>query len=98
MTKETFYLSKSPRKGKKWRMSMPTYGHHHDFGQQGASDYTIHKDEKRAENYRSRHKNDPIDDVHSPGALSWWILWSAPSLRQGIKNYEDKFNVKVVRR
>mgnify|MGYP003332217781 FL=1 len=98
MSKETFYLSRSPRKGKKWRMSMPRYGHHHDFGDSNYDDYTIHKDETRAENYRRRHRNDKINDVHSAGALSWFILWSSPSLQQGIKNYEKKFNVRVVRK
>tara|TARA_R110002020_G_scaffold6394_3_gene27252 strand:+ start:1276 stop:1584 length:309 start_codon:yes stop_codon:yes gene_type:complete len=93
-----FYLYKSDKKNKKFVMIMPEFSHSHHFGDSRYSDYTIHKDEERAKLYRARHKGDKINDVHSAGALSWFILWSAPSLSQGIKNYEKRFNVKVVNR
>ena len=53
---------------------------------------------KAWKSYQARHRKDPIGDVHSPAALSWYILWSADTLSQGIKNYERKFNVKVVKK
>ena len=93
---DKFYLYKSDRKNKKFKMVMPSYNHAHHFGDSRYEDLTTHKDEVRAKRYRARHKNDKIDDVHSAGALSWYILWSAKTLAQGIKNYEKRFNVKVI--
>jgi len=75
---------------------MPSYGHTHYFGQGGASDLTIHKDEERAKRYRARHKNDNIGSVHSSGSMSWYILWSAKTLTQGIRNFEKAHGVKVI--
>ena len=40
----------SPRKGKKWRATFSNSKglvHHTDFGSQGQSDFTLHKDEQR---------------------------------------------------
>jgi len=34
-----------------------------------------HYDEKRRSNYRSRHKNDKLNE-YSPGWFSWTFLWS----------------------
>jgi len=97
MVKDTFYLYKSDKPDKKFKMVMgEPYNHQHYFGQAGASDFTIHKDEERAKRYRARHAKDNIKSVHSSGAMSWYILWSAKTLSQGIKNYEKAFNVKVI--
>ena len=93
-----FYLYKSGRKNKKFVMIMPEFSHAHHFGDSRYEDLTTHKDEARAKLYRARHKADDIDNVHSAGALSWYLLWSAPSLKQGIKNYEKEFGVDVVDR
>jgi len=102
MTKDTFYLRKSTRKDKKWSMEMPSYGHTHHFGAKGMRDRTLIKNPaermKAWKSYQARHRKDPIGDVHSPAALSWYLLWSADTLSQGIKNYERKFNVKVVKK
>jgi len=96
MAKDTFYLYKSDKKDKKFKMVMPSYGHTHYFGASGYEDLTTHKDEERAKRYRARHKNDKIKSVHSAGAMSWYILWSSKTLTQGIKNYEKAFNVNVI--
>ena len=93
-----FYLYKSGRKNKKFVMIMPEFSHAHHFGDSRYEDLTTHKDEARAKLYRARHKGDDIDNVHSAGALSWYLLWSAPSLKEGIKNYEKEFGVDVVDR
>ena len=65
------------------------------FGQAGASDFTKNKDEKRKENYLDRHRerenwNDPL----TPGALSRWILWNKPTLRDSILDFKKRFNLK----
>lgn len=57
------------------------------FGQQGAEDYTMHKDKERRTAYRLRHKRDKIDNPLAPGSLSWYILWSATTMKQAIRNY-----------
>ena len=102
MTKDTFSLRKSTRKDKKFQMKMPSFGHTHHFGQANARDRTLIKNPaermKAWKSYQARHRKDPIGDVHSPAALSWYILWSADTLSQGIENYERKFNVKVVKK
>ena len=102
MTKDTFSLRKSTRKDKKFQMKMPSFGHTHHFGQANARDRTLIKNPaermKAWKSYQARHRKDPIGDVHSPAALSWYLLWSADTLSQGIKNYERKFNVEVVKK
>ena len=45
------------------------------FGAKGYSDYTKHRDRARREQYRSRHRNDRIDDPFSAGFWSWYVLW-----------------------
>ncbi len=54
------------------------------FGQEGASDYTIHKDEARKQRYINRHKNESKfwDD---PDTASYWALkylWSYPTKKE----------------
>jgi hypothetical protein len=67
-----------------------------DFGQRGASDYTLHKDDARMVRYLVRHhavfrSNDlitarsEIEDwglsgIYTAGFWSRWILWSATSI------------------
>jgi 8-oxo-dGTP pyrophosphatase MutT (NUDIX family)/GNAT superfamily N-acetyltransferase len=63
---------------KKWQVTIPGEGGRTKtvkFGARGYEDYTQHKDKDRRENYRSRHRNDNIDDPRSPGFWSWWVLW-----------------------
>jgi hypothetical protein len=64
------------------------------FGSAIYSDYIHHKDKQRRENYRSRHRNDNINDPLSPGSLSWYLLWGdSTSLKENIKQYRNKFNI-----
>ena len=106
----TFYLYKSNRKDKKYRMEMPApYDHIHHFGAKNMRDYTKVNDknsefylankaerEKVKAAYISRHQRDKgLGSIHSPAELSMVILWSAPTLAGGIKNYEKKYGVKV---
>ena len=53
------------------------------------------KREKIKINYLNRHKNDP-KGVHNPSSMSDIILWNKKTLRGGIRDYENKFNVKVI--
>lgn len=88
-------IEPSPKPEKKWRATFETdYGRtkHTDFGDSSMKDLTQHKDEKRAELYRSRHRKDlQTNDPSRAGYLSWYILWSHPSLRAGLDEYRRKF-------
>ena len=65
------------------------------FGSAGMSDFTRHKDEERKKRYIERHKkNENWNDKFSAGALSRWILWNKPTLRDSIADYKRRFNLK----
>lgn len=64
------------------------------FGASGMSDFTKHGDEDRKERYLDRHrKNENWRDPKSAGALSRFILWNKPTLRESIADYKRRFNV-----
>ena len=63
------------------------------FGDKNYDNFTIHKDEKRRELYRKRHRKNKIDDPFSAGALSWYLLWNKPTLKESIEDFEDKFGI-----
>lgn len=65
------------------------------FGAKGYEDYTIHKDDKRKENYISRHKT--REDWNNPmtaGALSRYVLWNKKSLNSSINDFKKRFGLK----
>ena len=103
-----FYLFKSNKPDKKLLIVMPEFGHIHRFGQTGFRDNTLMNDknskfyepskEKRDKvksNYLKRHAKDP-KGIHSPSTLSDMILWNKPTIKESIKDYENKYNVKVI--
>jgi hypothetical protein len=86
-------IIRSPRSSKKFRALFDD-GTHTDFGAVGYEDFTQHKDAKRREMYRQRHKNDNLQDYKSAGALSWYILWgSSTSLQTNLAAYKKRFNL-----
>ena len=104
----TYYLYRSNRSEKKFVMLMKEERHLHHFGATGYADFTLLSDknskfyepdktkrEKRRQAYINRHRNDP-KGIHDPSSMADLILWSAPTMRKGIRNYEKKFGVKVV--
>lgn len=104
-----FYLYKSNKPQKKYVMIMPTpYNHKHYFGASLYRDYTLmnnknskfyepskEKRDKVKNAYLNRHKKDP-KGIHQPSTLSDMILWNKPTITESIKDYENKYNVKVV--
>ena len=105
----SIYLYTSNKPKKKWAMFFPTSKKVIHFGQKPYRDYTLMSDknsvhylsdkkqrDKVKEAYRTRHKNDNLRDPESAGALSMFILWSAPTLKGGIRNYSRKYNLRVV--
>lgn len=68
------------------------------FGQEGASDFTKHKDVKRKQRYINRHEkreNWKKSGIQTAGFWSRWILWNKPTLRGSINDVNKKFNVKI---
>jgi hypothetical protein len=94
-------ITESSRKGKKWEAKFyDSVDEKHKtlhFGAEGYEDFTIHKDSKRAELYRARHAKDLETTAGktgiSPGALSYYVLWTSPSFAQGIKNYKNRYHL-----
>lgn len=91
-------LYKSPRKGKKYRAVWSRDNEefrHTDFGAEGMSDFTIHKDPARKKRYLDRHRaRENWNDPYSAGALSRWVLWDKPTLRGSWTAYKKRFGFK----
>lgn len=89
-------LSKSNRKGKKWKVIVDGSIVH--FGAKGYSDFTKHKDPKRKDRYINRHKKNEDwtkKGIKTAGFWSRWLTWNKPTIKDSIKHIEDNFNVNV---
>jgi len=66
------------------------------FGARGMSDFTQHKDPERMKRYLARHGKMGEDwkDPTTAGALSRWILWGKPGLRESFNDYKKRFNLQ----
>jgi hypothetical protein len=66
-----------------------------DFGYHGSSDYTIHKDVKRKQQFLSRFQKkikENENDPSSPMTLSRMILWNLPTIEESFQDYKKKFH------
>ncbi len=64
------------------------------FGQNGASDYTIHNDDERKERYIRRHRvRENWDNPLTAGALSKFVLWNRKTLAGSIAHFKNKFKL-----
>ena len=81
-------LMVSKNEGKKIKTSQ--------FGDSRYEDYTQHKDKKRRDKYRDRHKKDLASgDYMKPGFLSYYILWGASTdLDKNISSFKRRFKLK----
>lgn len=81
--KDGFTFKKSTRLNKKYDVYkngkyITSFGsslHEHYFDKIGLWSHKNHLDKKRRQNYRSRHKNDNLNDKNSAGYFSWFYLW-----------------------
>ena len=65
-----------------------------DFGASGYEDFTKHKDVLRKKRYDLRHKSrENWKDPTSRGALSKYILWNKPTLKESIKDFKKRFDL-----
>jgi hypothetical protein len=104
MNTDYIELRKSPIRGKKWEAKLFNKEGEKlktlHFGQAGASDYTIHKDEERKQRYIDRHK--AREDwsgagIDTRGWWSRWLTWNKESISGSIADIEKRFNVDIRR-
>jgi len=67
------------------------------FGNSNYQDFTQHRNEKRKDNYISRHrKNEDWRDPTTAGFYSRWITWNKPTITESINDTNRKFkNLKI---
>ena len=65
------------------------------FGAKMYEDYTLHKNDTRKKSYLSRHKHDNFYDPLYPSFYATNLLWNKPTLKESIKNTNDKINVNI---
>ena len=63
------------------------------FGASGYEDYTIHKDDKRRENYIKRHGNEDWGrgNIEYAAWLSRYILLEKPTLESAVRNVNSMY-------
>ena len=65
------------------------------FGDSRYSDYTLHKDTERKKAYLARHKKDNYTNPNYPGFYATNLLWNKPTLKESIKNTNEKYNINI---
>ena len=68
------------------------------FGQNGASDFTKHKDEARKQLYINRHKKNESkfwnkSGIDTPSFWSRFLLWEKPTIKESYTNIKKRFNI-----
>jgi hypothetical protein len=97
-------LDKSDRKDKKWRVIIDGKTKNKKtihFGSKGMEDYTIHNDDLRKLRYTNRHKkreNWNKSGIKTAGFWSKHLLWNKKTIRDSIKDIENKYNVDILYR
>ena len=62
------------------------------FGQKGAEDYTIHKDDLRKERYILRHqKRGDWTNPFTSGFYAYYVLWNKKTLKESIDDMNRRF-------
>ena len=68
------------------------------FGQAGASDFTIHKDEERKQRYIDRHKKNEAkfwnkSGIDTPSFWALHLLWNKSSIKESYEDIKKRFLV-----
>jgi len=95
---KTYILTKSNSANKEYKINMGD--HSHTFGGKGAKTYVSGRSDKEKEAWIARHQKDKNwDNYHSGIFMSRSLLWGPhKSLNKNIKEYERKYNVKIINR
>jgi hypothetical protein len=69
-----------------------------EFGQAGASDFTIHGDASRKARYLVRHA--PNEDwtragIRTPGFWARWLLWNRPTVKESLADVRRRFSSAI---
>ena len=92
-----YELSRSNLSSKKYKIQTPD-GKTIQFGQAGASDYTLHKDPERRDRYIARHQSrENWTNLDKAGTWSRYILWNQPTLEASIRDMEKRFGIKIIK-
>ena len=89
-----YYPYKSDKPGKKYYIitndNKKVY-----FGQAGASDMSIHKDEQRKQRYIKRHSNENWSKscIDTAGFWSRFLLWNKPTIKESYTDIKRRFNI-----
>ena len=84
-------ISTSERPDKKYKAVIDNKRAIH-FGLQGASDFTLHKSEKRKQMCITRHhKRENWTDPKTAGFYAKNILWNKPTIQASIKDTNQRF-------
>ena len=89
-------LKRSDKPDKKYMVKVDNKTIH--FGSKNMSDFTKNKDPERKNRYIARHKkreNWSKSGIKTAGFWSKHILWNKPTIRESIKNTENRFNIKI---
>ncbi len=97
-SKEPIILKKSNRKGKRYFISMPQFGHSHHFGSKDGRTYIDGRTDKEKTAWISRHKSDKgWNDKHSGIYYSRHLLWGKfPDLKKNVKELEKLLKLKII--
>jgi hypothetical protein len=108
--KRVLILSRSPNPAKKWRVRTPPGvkpARHVDFGQKGASDFTMHHDHARMLRYVARHGGGGagsrssskekwgLNGLWTAGFWSRWLLWSASTMSGAKALMKSRFGITL---
>jgi hypothetical protein len=99
MENKTYYLYKSSLADKKYSVRLLHGTKVINFGAKGYEDYTKHNDKERRELYLKRHEKKEDwskDGIESAGFWARWILWNKKTLKESIKDTEDRFNIDIL--
>ena len=93
---KSYVLESSPRKNKRFRITFDN-GEFVDFGADGGKTFIDGRTEKERLAWIARHKNDRYYNDKLSGIYhSRMLLWTKPTLKDAIKAYERKHDVKLV--
>jgi len=64
------------------------------FGDRRYESYIDHRDNSRKQRYLIRHHvNEDWYNPMTKGALSRWVLWNKPTLRESVKDFKSFFRI-----
>jgi hypothetical protein len=65
------------------------------FGAKNMSDFTLHGDNQRKQNYLKRHIHDP-KTIDTAGFWARDLLWNKPTISESAKDIQRRTKIKVV--